>query len=123
MPVPTRPTQLVLVMFGILLIAGCEPTSSDDPDNARCDRPQASFGAPSVLPDHSAMSVRFTCAGAVQSGTVYIPGSAGPHPGAVWVFGKGPTTRLDFGAPIVSELVKAGVAVLSYDKRGVGDSE
>lgn len=41
----------------------------------------------------------------------------------VWVHGSGEQTRLIYGAAVVAPLVKDGIAVFSYDKRGAGESE
>lgn len=55
-------------------------------------------------------------------GHLILPDGEGPFPAVVYVHGSGPTTRheFDFGIPT---LQAAGIAVFSYDKRGVGDSE
>ncbi|MGZ6057829.1 MAG: alpha/beta hydrolase family protein [Myxococcaceae bacterium] len=50
-----------------------------------------------------------------------IPPGSGPFPGAVLVHGSGPSSRNDLR--FLSQLLVArGIAVLRYDKRGVGDS-
>jgi uncharacterized protein len=66
--------------------------------------------------------VHFTCEGALLAGTLYLPTGKGRHPAVVWVHGSGETPRLNYGA-IVAPLVEDGIAVFSYDKRGVGESE
>ena len=40
----------------------------------------------------------------------------------VWVHGSGEQPRLNYGT-VVAPLVEDGIAVFSYDKRGVGESE
>ena len=40
----------------------------------------------------------------------------------IWVHGSGEQPRLNYGA-VVAPLVEDGIAVFSYDKRGVGESE
>lgn len=67
------------------------------------------------------MLVKYTCAGARIAGSLYEPKLAGPYPALVWVHGSGPHERLFFG-DLVEALVRAGVAVASFDKRGVGES-
>lgn len=57
--------------------------------------------------------------GVVLSGTLYLPDGAGPFPGVVLLHGSGPQTRLDRFAQALAD---AGLAVLTYDKRGVGRS-
>jgi uncharacterized protein len=96
-----------------------------DPADARCDTPQPAFDQPQSFSSHDEVEVHFTCESAVQAGTLYLPKGDGPHPAVVWVHGSGPMTRLTFNAPgtIVPTLVQSGVAVLSYDKRGVGESK
>jgi pimeloyl-ACP methyl ester carboxylesterase len=58
------------------------------------------------------------------AGTLWLPAGHGPHPGVVMVGGSGPTDRDNdvLFPPIRAHLLGAGFAVLSYDKRGVGES-
>jgi len=55
------------------------------------------------------------------SGTLVIPATKGSHPAVILVHGSGPVTR-DFYGPLSYLLVRNGIAVLSYDKRGIGKS-
>jgi dipeptidyl aminopeptidase/acylaminoacyl peptidase len=65
------------------------------------------------------------------AGTVTVPEGPGPHPGVVLVGGFGPVNRNGaFGgraeggyAAWARALAERGLAVLRYDKRGVGESE
>jgi dipeptidyl aminopeptidase/acylaminoacyl peptidase len=104
-----------------LLTAYGDPSFSD-PATATCDAPPATFDDPMVLADHQEVAVHFTCEGAVLAGTVYLPKGAGPHPALVWVHGAGEAPRLPW-SPLLRAFVQAGIAILSYDKRGVGASE
>lgn len=65
------------------------------------------------------LEVQFVSRGAVLRGTLTIPPGPGPHPAVALVHGSGPTARSDVGvyAPF---FVARGVAVLAYDKRGIG---
>ena len=95
-----------------------------DPSSARCNAPVVRFGTAQRLPDYQQVAVHFTCNGAALAGTLTLPTGPGPHPAAVWVHASGEASRLTYkGAPLVRALVNAGVAVLSYDKRGVGASQ
>ena len=94
-----------------------------DPETARCDQPPVTLGAKRSMADHQEVDVHFTCEGAVQVATIYLPSTAGRHPALIWVHGAGEARRLPFVFPLFSKLVQSGIAVLSYDKRGVGDSE
>lgn len=64
----------------------------------------------------------FTNGNVRLEGTLYLPpGKSGKRPAVVLAHGSGPTTRhLD---PWISFFVDEGFAVLSFDKRGTGDSE
>ena len=96
----------------------------DDPANARCNSPVVTYGESSKFADHKEVGVRFTCMGSELAGVLTTPPGDGPYPAAVWVHGSGEAERLTYsGAPLVRALVDRGVAVLSYDKRGVGESE
>lgn len=114
-------TLFVLLALGIAVLAGCGGGVSD-PESARCNSPHPSFGAANDLGDHREVSVHFTCEGAVLAGTLYLPRAEGRHPAVVWVHGSGEQPRLTYGN-VVAKLVEAGIAVFSYDKRGVGESE
>jgi pimeloyl-ACP methyl ester carboxylesterase len=63
--------------------------------------------------------------GCLLSGTVVIPDADGPVPGVVLVGGSGPADRHNGGYfdVLSARLVTSGVAILVYDKRGVGRSE
>ena len=67
------------------------------------------------------LEVRFPSSGAVLSGTLTLPPGAGPHPAVAWVHGSGPTPRA-YLPDLQALLLRHGVAVLAYDKRGVGQS-
>jgi pimeloyl-ACP methyl ester carboxylesterase len=55
------------------------------------------------------------------AGTLIAPKAAGPHPAVILVHGSGPATR-EWTLPFARFLVRHGVAVLGYDKRGAGGS-
>jgi len=65
--------------------------------------------------------VRFDGHGARLAGTLFRPVSAGRHPAIILVHGSGAETR-DYMLPFARFLVRRGIAVLGYDKRGVGGS-
>jgi alpha-beta hydrolase superfamily lysophospholipase len=93
-----------------------------DPANASCKAPAVRWSAMSTFKDHRQIDLRFTCMGAVQAGTLYLPTTGGPFPAVVWVHASGEHTRLTWG-PNVSAFTQAGIGFFSYDKRGVGESE
>jgi len=65
--------------------------------------------------------VRYAAGGATLAGTLTIPASAAPHPAVAFVHGSGATSRA--GSQIFAAWFAAhGIAVLAYDKRGVGQS-
>ncbi|MEO9138037.1 MAG: alpha/beta hydrolase [Jatrophihabitans sp.] len=68
--------------------------------------------------------VSFTGVGARLHGTVTCPDGMPPVPGVVLIGGSGPADRRNDGLFDVlrDHLVQAGIAVLAYDKRGVGQS-
>jgi hypothetical protein len=67
------------------------------------------------------VEVRFRRGGAILSGTLTLPPGSGPHPAVAWVHGSGPTTRA-YLPDLQALLLRHAVAVLAYDKRGVGQS-
>jgi pimeloyl-ACP methyl ester carboxylesterase len=65
--------------------------------------------------------VRFSSGDIQLSGTLLRPITPGRHPAIILVHGSGAATR-DQVLPFARFLVRRGVAVLGYDKRGVGRS-
>ncbi len=65
--------------------------------------------------------VRFESNGVFLEGALDLPGGSGKHPLAVFVHGSGLATRNDY-EEFVIPLLKEGIAVFRYDKRGVGAS-
>ena len=67
------------------------------------------------------LEVRFPSGSAVLSGTLTLPSGTGRHPAVAFVHGSGPTERA-YLPDLQALLVRNGVAVLAYDKRGIGQS-
>ncbi len=75
-------------------------------------------------------AVRFASpkAGADLAGTLTLPPGAGPFPAAILISGSGPNDRDELVAGhkpflvIADYLTRHGIAVLRYDKRGIGGS-
>lgn len=71
---------------------------------------------------HDSREVDFTSAdGTRLQGRLLIPRCKGPHPAIVIVHGSGPANR--YGGTFNTFLLKRGVAVLAYDKRGYTPDE
>ncbi|MBC7809500.1 MAG: alpha/beta fold hydrolase, partial [Burkholderiales bacterium] len=73
--------------------------------------------------------VTFTNGDVTLAGTLTLPEGRGPHPAVVLMTGSGPQDRNEEVVPgfrifeqIADHLTRAGVAVLRYDDRGVGES-
>ncbi len=67
------------------------------------------------------VQVRFRSGGATLAGTLMMPPGRGPRAAVAYVTGSGPTTR-EYLPELQALLLHDGVAVLAYDKRGVGAS-
>jgi hypothetical protein len=67
------------------------------------------------------LEVRFRSGDAMLSGTLTLPASHGTHAAVVFVTGSGETSRA-YLPDLQALLVRNGVAVLAYDKRGIGQS-
>ena len=65
--------------------------------------------------------VRFPSGDVQLAGTLLAPSTAGKHPAIILVHGSGAENR-EFILPFARFLVRRGVAVFGYDKRGVGGS-
>src|SRR5437867_3230351 len=122
-----RSRVLFVLFFAVIavvpLLGACGRSAFSDPETAACTEPPSTFDHPQVLADHQEVVVQFTCEGVRLAGTLTLPPGPGPHPALVWVHGSGQAQRLTYRAPLVQTLVQAGLAVLSYDKRGVGESQ
>jgi uncharacterized protein len=98
-------------------------SSVDDPESARCNTPQVTFGHKVDVADHAEVEVHFRCVGALLAATLDLPKGAGPFPAVVYVHSSGETSRWRWDVPWVQQIVGAGIAFFSYDKRGVSESE
>ncbi len=65
--------------------------------------------------------VEFESEGIILKGKLQIPEGEGPFPGVVLVHGSGKVGRDEY-AILYEPLLSKGIAILSYDKRGVGAS-
>lgn len=92
-------------------------------------RPQeAAIGAAAA--PYASHDVQFanTAAGVQLAGSLFVPKGAGPWPAVVLVHGSGPNSRDEeiFGHKVflvlADHLARQGIAVLRYDKRGIGGS-
>jgi uncharacterized protein len=89
----------------------------------------ASFGATAArIGDRPAqrlrfrqLEVRFQSGGVSLAGTLTIPPGPGRHAAVAFVHGSGPQTRA-YLPDLSAMLLHHGVAVLAYDKRGIGQS-
>ena len=72
--------------------------------------------------DHRSELVSFANGTTRLAGTLLIPPGKGPHPGLVLLHGSGPQDR-NGTLPFARFLVRHGIAILAFDKRGVGASQ
>ena len=118
-----RVVARVVLSVGLstLLMGAC----GDGVSTTACfEAPSMEFGASIEEPDHVEVPVRFQSGCTWLAGTLYLPPGNGPHPAMAFLHGSGEAARLGYGGPwITTPLVEAGIAVLTYDKRGVGESQ
>jgi hypothetical protein len=96
---------------------------------APAKRPQEEAIAAGPRPyRQEAVSFANAASGIKVAGTLSIPDGAGPFPAVVLIAGSGPVTRDSDAAGhkiflvLADALNRRGIAVLRYDKRGVGES-
>jgi len=119
----TARTVFAVALVAVVALMGCG-SSVNDPASARCNVPQqVRFGDEVDFADHVEVDVHFRCVGAVLAGTLFLPRGTGPFPAAVYVHGSGEATRWTWRVPWVGQIVRAGIAFFSYDKRGVDESQ
>jgi len=66
--------------------------------------------------------VRFSHGGIQLAGSLISPATGGKHPAIILVHGSGAENR-EYIVPFARFLIRRGMAVLGYDKRGVGESK
>ena len=66
--------------------------------------------------------VTFASGGFTMAGTVVLPAGPGPFPAVAFIHGSGPTSRHSFDA-WGAYFAAHGIASITYDKRGVGESQ
>jgi len=81
-------------------------------------RPDVEAKKALVFPEEQ---VTFASGEATLAGSLRVPATPGRHPAAVYVHGSGPGTRNQISL-LAHFFLHRGVAVLGYDKRGVGQS-
>jgi dienelactone hydrolase len=67
------------------------------------------------------LEVRFRSGGTTLAGTLTTPATAGTHPAVAMIHGSGATPRTD-GGVFTAYFASRGFVVLTYDKRGIGQS-
>lgn len=78
---------------------------------------------PAPAPVFTRNEFAFAAAGAELAGELVLPAGKGPHPAVVLLHGSGVNTRDDWSYRSWADwLVRQGLAVLYYDKRGHGQS-
>lgn len=117
-----RAAALAALIAG--LAAGCAegPEPRDVPDY-RPISPTAEVGPVELRPKYRVVHLRARSLGATIAGSLFLPDGLGPFPAVVWVHGSGPRERLAYGSVRVDDFIRRGIAVYSYDKRGVGESD
>lgn len=79
------------------------------------------YGEWEIRQGYRTETVRFDNQGVRLVGTLYLPGKPGKYPGMVILSGSAATARsLNRGNAV--PFVRKGIAVLVYDRRGIGDS-
>lgn len=73
----------------------------------------------------STQEIRFPSGGFTIVGDLRLPDAEGPHPAIIMIHGDGGVDRTDGGKyqPLFNVFLRAGYAVLSWDKPGVGETE
>jgi fermentation-respiration switch protein FrsA (DUF1100 family) len=78
-------------------------------------------GAAAVRLPYTSREVTFRSGDAHLAGSLMLPPGPGPHAAIAFVTGSGPTTR-GYLPDLQALLLRGGLAVLAYDKRGIGKS-
>jgi len=105
-----------------LIPPGLNATMDASSDTLTLTRPDGHTRVAHRLHRPDARAVHFKSGDLILAGTLYTPDNAtGKLPGVVLAHGSGPVDR--FGGTWITFFTNLGFAVLSYDKRGVGESQ
>ncbi|MBC7879571.1 MAG: prolyl oligopeptidase family serine peptidase [Anaerolineales bacterium] len=87
--------------------------------------PSAESGQYAARVNYSTEDVAFTSAdGAVMAGLLTSPETSQPYSAFMMLHGSEPGVKDGFGQQVLAHyMISQGIALLTYDKRGVGDSE
>ena len=108
-----RPTTLPFVAALALLTLSIAPS-----DSIRTRDTYGTRGTPVAIEE----DFRFQGGGLTLAGSLVLPPGEGPHPAIVLTHGSEAGTRRGYRV-FVQLFIEQGIAVMRYDKRGVGDSE
>ncbi len=91
--------------------------------NEKAGEPEESQSATRIILKSEV--VHFTSADGTQlTGLLTLPATRGPYPAIMSLHGSEPGTKDNFGSQQMSTFMAShGIAILTYDKRGVGESE
>ncbi len=104
-----------------LVPSGFDASMDASGDTLTTTRPDGRARVAHRLLRPDARKMHFRSGDLILAGTLYTPhGATGKLPGVVLAHGSGPVDR--FGGPWITFFTNLGFAVLSYDKRGVGES-
>jgi len=107
-----------LVQASGLVVSVCALTSACSSPTE--PSPSLGFAEERVFATYTAVNVAYSSAGTMLAGTLYLPPGSGTHPALVTHFGSDRWTRAS--STWAEPWLERGIAVLSYDKRGVGQS-
>lgn len=82
----------------------------------------SAFAVPRAWPAYETVPFAFVSDGATLRGTLMLPRQRGPVPVAIIAHGSPPVPRR-FYTVWAEQIVRAGFAALTFDKRGTGESE
>ena len=104
--------RAVVVALLALVASGC---GDEEKSSVR-------FGETQEVGATRSVEVNFESHGARLAGTLRVPTAEGSHPALVWVHGSGEEAR-DTTSRYYTDLLDPRLAVLTFDKRGVGKSQ
>lgn len=83
---------------------------------------QVQFGTPRQVAGRTEVDVAWPNFEATLRGTIYLPLGHGPFPAVMLHFGSNRWSRPIISINLITVWLDQGIAVLAYDKRGVGES-
>jgi len=111
--------SITLSSIILLMMSGCNSGGSLLQNDVELVN-STSFSETRILNTHREVDILYPTSGTTLAGTLYLPLDSGPHPVMVFQFGSSDWQRANI--PVDTSWTDRGLAILIFDRRGLGGS-